>query len=543
MNESEILDKNGKPFKKKDLVQELPGASVTGIRQPRITESVANGLSPERLASALQAANEGHEHDLLSLAEEMEERSPRYASALSTRKLAIQGLPIVVEAASDDPRDKEIAEALERDIVKPSQFDELIEDLCDGLGKGRSTSGINWNLSQTPWRPSEYVWQDPRWIQTHPEKPNVLCLKDEADLVNGIPLDDFPRRYITHIPKLKTGIVSRAGLMRLVAVHYMCSNFALGDWMAFLELFGLPIRIGRYGNGASEDDKRILKQAVASIGSDAAAIMPESMRIEFEQIANAGASEQVFERILNYLDKQIDIAILGQTGTTEGTPGQLGNNDAQSEVRGDLLKADAKQMSRTLNKTVVRWYVDLNFGQQEHYPDLSLYVEEPEDMKLLVEAVTKLVPFGFRVKATEFYKKLNLTEPEEGDEILQQSTPANADPVGQENPAPPDTELNRASTSHGCGGNCPTCNTTSINKKQPGDDDIDELVDEALNDWQRAIDPVLTPIEQLAAESQDLEEFKARLPELLEGGMEAEELINQLAAQTMKAKALGDAGK
>ena len=56
----------------------------------------------------------------------------------------------------------------------------------------------------------------------------------------------------------------------------------------------MPLRLGKYGAAASKDDKNVLRQAVANIGSDAAAILPESMQIEFQQVAQGASSDNFF---------------------------------------------------------------------------------------------------------------------------------------------------------------------------------------------------------------------------------------------------------
>ena len=524
MPESTILDSNGKPIKRAVLEQEQATPSITGVRNAWMSNSMADGLTPAKLASILSAANDGDDFDLLTLAGEMEEREPHYGSVLGTRKLAVESLPITVESASEDKKDEEIAEDI-RQLTKRPEFEELISDLLDGLGKGRSTVEIVWQTGEK-YKPS-YKWRDPRFFMISKDEKQQLRLKDD-DNEEGIELAPF--KFITHIPKLRTGIVSRSGLARLVVVSYMCKSYSLSDWMSFLELFGLPIRVGRYGAGTSEDDKKILKSAVASIGSDAAAIIPDSMRIEFIERSSAANGDQVFSRIAEWLDKQISKAVLGQTATTESEAGKLGNSEEQSEVRQDILKADAKQLTRTINRDLIKPYVDLNYGIQENgYPRVVLYVKDPENLQLIVNAVKDLVPVGLKVKQSEIRDKLNLSDPEEGDELFA--------PVS----ATPQAPGNEPSANHK---SCPSC---GINKKaintQKTADNIDELVMQGLEYWEEITSPIIDPLLSLAKNSKTFEEFKAGLPTLLEGGMDASALIDSLAALSFKAKGLGDAGQ
>ena len=38
---------------------------------------------------------------------------------------------------------------------------------------------------------------------------------------------------------------------------YLFKNYDLKDWVSFAEVYGLPLRLGKYAPGASEADKEI----------------------------------------------------------------------------------------------------------------------------------------------------------------------------------------------------------------------------------------------------------------------------------------------
>ena len=331
-------------MKEKLLTQEI--ATTTEMRNPWGAGVVSSGLTPQRLAILLQQAAEGDLHPYLTLAEEMEERDPHYASVLRTRKLAVSSLAVQVLPASDSQEDEARAALIESMTQTPT-FSQLVDDLLDGLGKGYSVCEIHWDTRSNPWVPTGYRWCDPRYFTVPRDNPYTLHLLDKQDSVNGVPLPE--NKFIIHQPKLKSGLPHRGGLARLVAFSYICKLYGLKDWLGFLEVYGMPLRLGKYAPAASQDDKKILKQAVMGIGTDAAAILPESMQIEFQQVAQ-GASSDNFLQLVEWIDKQVAKAVLGQTATTEGTPGRLGSDDAQAEVRQDLIAADAKQLADTLNR-------------------------------------------------------------------------------------------------------------------------------------------------------------------------------------------------
>ncbi len=55
--------------------------------------------------------------------------------------------------------------------------------------------------------------------------------------------------------------------------HVHAESFTIRDWWAFAEVFGIPIRVGKYGPNATPRADRHLKNAIATIASDSGAII------------------------------------------------------------------------------------------------------------------------------------------------------------------------------------------------------------------------------------------------------------------------------
>lgn len=520
MAESAILDAAGRPIQKKDLLQELVHATTTGVYQAWAADSVTASLDPSRLRSILQNAATGDIQEYLVLAEEMEEKDPHYAAVLGTRKRAVSGLPISVEAASEEARDQELAEAV-RGLVEAPEFGDLLDDLLDAIGKGFSVAEPIWQLNGAQFWPARYEWRDPRWFQFDKESGRRLLLREEGGEGREIP----PGKLIVHKPRLKSGLPIRGGVARLVAVSFMCKAYSLKDWMRYGELFGMPLRIGRYGPGAKPDDINVLRRAVSQLAADAAAILPQGMQIEFQEIANAAGGAELFERLAEWLDKQISKAVLGQTMTTDDGSSQSQAN-VHNQVRLDIMRADAKQLAVTLNRDLVRAYIDLNYGPQEHYPRIVLQVSEPEDLKALADALAPFIDRGLEVEQSAILDKFGLGEPADKAKLLR--------PQHQPVAAAPALNSQGACQCPGCGGH-----RTALNAEQ-GRDAVDHLSNDALQDWEPLLRPVLDPLQQLADSSDDFAAFRERLPELLEL-MDSGELIERLAEAAFKARGMGDA--
>lgn len=520
MADSQIVDHYGRPIKRKALTQEIASASLTGVRSVWNFESVANGLTPERLATVLRDAIEGDADAYLTLAEEMEERDPHYAAVLSTRKLAVVGLDPLVEAASDDAHDIKLADAV-RDLVAKPEFGDMMLDCLDGLGKGYAVMEIKWSVGAT-WWPKRYPWIDPRFFLFDRETGDELRLKDDSDPFHGLPLE--PYKFIVHKPKRKSGRAIRNGLARLAAVAYMCKAFAITDWLAFAEVFGMPIRVGKHGPNATEDDIITLINAVANIGSDAAAVIPDNMRIDFQEAGSSRGGESLFERLANYMDSQVSKAVLGQTMTTDAQSAGLGSNqaDVHNDVREDIQRFDAKQLAITIQRDLVKPFIDLNFGPQKHYPQFKLPVPDPENLETLVNALEKLVPMGLEVEQSVMRDKLRLPDPAKGAVLLQ---------------APQTTAPLAPAQNHAA--HCPSCLATARNQERAAQSYVDELEEEALQDWQAQMGPIVDPLERLLQNSDSYEDFLAGLPAVMDE-MDPAEVVRRMATTTFKARGLGD---
>lgn len=424
------------------LNKEIAGqTTLTGIRTVW-HESVANALTPERLAQVLLDIDQNSENwEYLTLAEEMEERDLHYHSVLTTRKLAVSSLDMVIESISDDAKDVEIADFVRTVINDEDTMRDLLTDSLDALGKGYAVNEIMWNRDEERWIPDHYIWRDPRFFQFDQVTGDKIRLRTEANLVDGIPLAGY--KFIVHTPKIKSGLKIRGGLARLAAVAFMCKGYTLRDWMAFAEVYGMPLRVGKYGSGATPAQKAELLRAVANIGSDAAAIIPESMIIEFVDGARGGSGigEAVFERLGNWLDRQVSKGVLGQTMTTDS-----GSSRSQAEVhdavRGDIRNSDSTQLAATLRRDLIKPLVDLNFGSRKRneYPTFRFIIEEPEDLVSLSKSLPPFIDMGLPVEASVILDKFGLEEPAKDALLLGGVTATPSEPEPELEPGPPEPE-------------------------------------------------------------------------------------------------------
>jgi phage gp29-like protein len=426
-----LYDAYGNQVNLKLLKHEHAAPALSSVRQV-ISDHPSSDITPKSLTNLLRASECGDAKAYLELAEDMEVKYIHYSAQLRTRKLACAGLELVVKAAGDSKEDQMAAD-LVREALDGLDIWNILMDALDGIGKGYSVLEILWNTEGKSWLPSSIVWRDPRWFRYDIEDGMTLLLQgaqsESAPPATGNPLPRTPcmgtplapYKFIYHRPRLKSGLPINGGLARVAAWSFLFSNYVIKDWASFCEIFGQPIRVGKYQAGTTEEQLSVLKSAVNNIGTDCAAVIPDGMLIEFVEAATKNTTGELYEKFCRYLDERVTVAILGQTltsGQTQGGGGSMALGKVHDAVRYDLLEADARQLSATLSQQLARPIIDLNLGPRKVYPKIELFIKQNTDLTALADQLAKLVPLGLRVDAGEIRDKFGLSDPGENAEVL-----------------------------------------------------------------------------------------------------------------------------
>lgn len=374
----------------------------------------SNGLTPAKLARIFREADEGNVRMQMELFEDMEEKDPHLFSQMQTRKLAVTGLDWEVQPFSDDKTDKEIADFVREQLQGIANFDEVLIDMLDAIGKGISIMELEWTVEDS-WNvieDIEYVY--PKKLLWDGETDEMkICTKDYP---SGISLPE--NKFVVHRYKAKSGHASRAGLFRVAAWMYLFKNYDVKDWVSFCEIYGMPLRLGKYDVSASEADKKQLEDAIIHLGTDAAGIVPSTTMIEFIE-ANKTTSVDLYENFARFADEQMSKAILGQTLTSDSGGGSYAQSKTHNEVRHDLTAADAKALAVTIRRDIIRPLVEFNFGPGAEIPFFEFDCREVEDQKEAAEVLKTLAcDMGLQIPTGYIYRKFNIPKPEEGEEVL-----------------------------------------------------------------------------------------------------------------------------
>lgn len=517
---AKIIDQWGNPISSAALKKEQAAPTVMGVRRPN-TEHQASGLTPAKLGRLLRTSVNGDPQAYLELAEDMEERDLHYAGVLAARKLQVAGLEITVEAASEDANDVENADMV-RAFIERDAFESELVDMLDAIGKGFSATEIIWETSESQWNPAALKWRDPRWFRFDDNDGETLLLRD---ISGDVALAPF--KWIVHQAKVKSGLPIRGGIARAVCWTFLFKSFTMKDWAIFCEAYGQPLRLGKWGEGATDEDKDVLLRAVANIGVDYSAIIPASMSVEFIKAELAG-SHELYEKRCNFLDQQTSKVVLGQTGTTDAIAGGYAVGKVHDGVKADIERSDARQLAATLNRDFVVAYISLNKGPQKAYPKIRIGRPQEVDLEKYMKNVTSFVNLGGKVGMAKVRDKLGIEDPDKDEELLHPANRASAeetDPPTKPDsrpPAKPQVSMHRA-----------------VNTPAPGDA-IDDSIAKMLSDdgWEPMVAPVIEGLETQIARAKDLAEIRAILQEWLVS-MDVNALTEILARAAFSARLAG----
>jgi phage gp29-like protein len=284
-------------------------------------------------------------------------------------------------------------------------------------------------------------------------------------------------------------------------------------WLTFLEKFGMPTAVGEYPSGTVKADQDKLLGALQAIQTDSAIIFPQGMKASLLEATRGGTAD--YTALYDRMDAAIARATLGQTASTQGTPGKLGNEDLQGDVRNDIVKADADLVCMSFNATVVKWLVEWNFPGAA-LPQVWRKCEDEEDENTSAERDEKICKMGFK-------PSLKYVQEKYGGEWVE---------------VKPSAESDGAVTQLQGGG------VAEFAEAQP-QDDIDGLVDFAMQDWQADMEPIAAALQSemdaSAAKGETAAQFMERLPALL-SKLNPMPLAKRLAGAAFAARVAGEAG-
>lgn len=382
-----------------------PGGSsgrLESTPSDRYRFSGGDSLTPERVAAIMAAADSGDTAQLAWTASRIELENWDIRHAMETRRNALAGCPRRIVPGGPGREAAAIAEAFAAELASCGGgdgldgFDELLNDLESAVIAPFSASEIVWNPggSLAGFRPVD------GWHFTFRESFRPLLVTEENP--EGVELP--PEKLLFHSLR-RGGDPVRRGLVRTLAWLHVFQNFPIKDLLSFVERYGMPFVVARVDRNSWENERAVLAGLVRNFGPSGGGVFTRATELELLQAS--GSSGEVYFRLLEYTGGAITKLLLGQLASSSDSGG-LSGGDAQSRVRDDIRRADARALQNTINAQLAVPWTRFRYGRGAVPPRLEIDAAPPEDRRALAEMVLKLHEAGLEADPVEIGERVGL---------------------------------------------------------------------------------------------------------------------------------------
>jgi hypothetical protein len=311
-------------------------------------------------------------------------------------------------------------------------FSGMIYNFTDALLNGISMEEILWRKSKSKehgleWLPKASVWVNPRHLTFTDNGQIGLVLDGIGELHNQLEFNKTSQRYYKQPDEnvficsqfmSKSGSPLGAGFMRPLVWYWAARQFNNEACLVTARQFGNPFLDITYKAGTMTPTEIATLNELAKVaGANRRLVHPEGTTAVVVPPTALGKENP--QRYLNdEANKACLYLLLGQSGTTESTPGKLGNDDTHMDVKQERVVGVANWVARTSLRQFARQVLRWNYGTEDECPEILPDFTKPLSS---TEAGTLMVAVknsGMAVRADELYKKVGFTKPDEGDIVV-----------------------------------------------------------------------------------------------------------------------------
>ncbi len=319
------------------------------------------------------------------------------SDAFSKRKEAITNAELTFQNAKGE----DVPEITT--LMDTIAFENLLKLIMDVEGWGRT--GVEFDFSDG--------------LEVHEIPKKHINLVNKTILINdndegGIPYegDDF---------LLILGEKRRYGLFMKTAPFVIWKRGGFGDWAQWLEIFGMPQRVGKYSM-YDTGTRQILEQALANAGSAPYIVIPRETDVETVNNTGSGSSGTSYGEFRKACNEEILITVLGQTLTTiQGDKGARSLGEVHKEVEESKNRADMRFVQRVLNQHVLPRLERRGFpvkGGRFVFPEAAEQLSVNE-----LSTLSKILP----IPRSYLYDKYSIPVPKDNEPVAGDKQPGQED--------------------------------------------------------------------------------------------------------------------
>lgn len=422
------------PYLRRPTVETgLLDASGAPIRRPRGEVAPMNVMSEvwnthpafdltlEMLLAYYRQAERGQPMRQMDCFHDLIEMDPDARSKINDRIESVAGCDWVVMPGAPDKPSTLAAEELNYRLQNQIQFRSYLTHQSSSVPMGYAATNMRWDVEEKVVVPTEFV--NPaarRFGSPSVDRANEIWLRDDA--TNRL----YPTEPGLWSVSTYRNILGRnpyaGGLMRSAGVWMMFKRWAVRSWQVFADMYGIPLTVGYYEEGASPKSKAALENAVRAIGQDGYAVLSALTEIVIKDAARGGDSSTVYPLILKVCEEQIAKLFTG--GTLNTDVAGVGSYNAASvhESRSYSMKLyDAQMLQETFTASIGRAFVMWNGYGRAAPPRLKIKIRRDA---LQWAQTVEIIGEAMDLSKSQLQEDFNLREPSGPDDKVRfQQTP------------------------------------------------------------------------------------------------------------------------
>ncbi len=391
-------------------------------RHPRL---LTNALPTQAdLKSALQQADAESDtsrdvRPLMAILTRLVSANSRLRGHILTRRTAITAFSwrIIANDTKDEERAREAGLRLRHvigEIMQNHMQSRLFDALCIEL---------EWNVAGNSGRAPRIVR---RYAPVELEKRDdysVNLLENTSALKRGQLVD------VQHLPTTFLLDISdddeRGGIMRTLAPHELLRHDMMKEWANYNRKLKGIVHL-MWDEGAEKDERAAGMEALQSVVKNNYLATSKAIDFNVHEVVKGSATS--FRELIDKIQSDTAIAILGQANTSEIAPGSGSRAALQvlKLISADIHYDDVIRVEGIVNNQLIAHDWNENYdktGTSAAPWRFEINIPEEEDRAARVMAVVDFYNAGIPMRADDVYSTTGFTRPDKVDDLLVKKEP------------------------------------------------------------------------------------------------------------------------
>lgn len=371
------------------------------------------------------------------------------SSLVQMRRHMVAGARWQMVPASDSPTDKLAAAHMEKLFAKIKRFDTARYNLAQGVFTGSSYARVNGSLTYLPLGDGQ--WRN-WWVPTDLQDVGRLRFDKVATKVDvGTPSERYdvkwrqwdyvkrqwmewehPEWYVKYVYNDDESTLGYgSGLIDAMYFYWRAKEILFRSGLQGAERWAqgfLMASVYNARNGSTgKTNQAIVNAFIRELEKQRTQhFFVKDKDDEIELIDGPGRGYEIVQWMIDYVDTQLRLLILGSNLPTQAEGGgSYALGEIQRDTMDALIEYDRLLLAEALSDLVkLVWDVNrVNFLQMglgaAEMPKLKIYDDRKINPKEMAEMLQTLINAGFKIKVSEGYPLVNLTPPGPDDDIIE----------------------------------------------------------------------------------------------------------------------------